>query len=82
MESGQEKGTDEQDQSENPNDFKDPSVEKRERLLAIDEEIADEEEEEIAKTTSSQCTSSLQPSKSAMRHLLAMDEAGNFFISF
>ena len=44
------KKKEDQDQLENPSDFKDPSVEQKERLLAIDEEIADEEDVEIAKT--------------------------------
>lgn len=42
------KSKDEQDQ-ENPNDFRDPSVEEKERLLAVDKDIFDEEDEEIVK---------------------------------
>ncbi len=42
------KSKDEQDQ-ENPNDFRDPSVEEKERLLAVDKDITDEEDEDIVK---------------------------------
>lgn len=65
---------DDDDQSENPNDFKDPALEQRERLLVIDEEVADEEDEDIAKTEPSglQC-SSLPP---YLRHLVCKDESG------
>ncbi|XP_078352981.1 NFX1-type zinc finger-containing protein 1-like isoform X1 [Oculina patagonica] len=42
------KNKDEQDQ-ENPNDFRDPSVEEKERLLAVDKDITEEEDEEIVK---------------------------------
>ena len=79
VESDQEKATDEQDQLENPNDSKDPSAEKKELLFAIDEEIADEEDKVIAKTTPKQRTSSLPFTKSAMRHLHVMDKSGNYF---
>lgn len=79
VESDQEKVTDVQDQLENPNDSKDPSAEKKELLFAIDEEIADEEDKVIAKTTPKQYTSSLPLEKSAMRHLHVMDKLGNYF---
>lgn len=78
VESDQEKVTDVQDQLENPNDSKDPSAEKKELLFAIDEEIADEEDKVIAKTTPKQYTSSL-PFKKSMRHLHVMDKSGNYF---
>ena len=43
-----EKKKDDHDQ-ENPSDFSDPSAEQKERLLNIDEEIADDDDKEIAK---------------------------------
>ena len=62
-----EKKKDDHDQ-ENPSDFSDPSAEQKERLLNIDEEIADDDDKEIAKMEtkaseysdiSSQCLRSL-----------------------
>ena len=72
------KKKEDQDQLENPSDFKDPSVEQKERLLAIDEEIADDEDVEIAKTEpfASQNRSSLSP---YLRYLVCSDETSKVF---
>jgi len=44
------KQRDKEDQEqENPNDLRDPAMEQRERLLAVDEELLDEEDKEIMK---------------------------------
>ena len=72
------KKKEDQDQLENPSDFKDPSVEQKERLLAIDEEIADEEDIEIAKTEPS--ASQDRPSlPQYLRYLVCTDETSKVF---
>lgn len=45
---GKQKNKEDQEQ-ENPNDLRDPAVEQIERLLAVDEELVDEEDKEIMK---------------------------------
>jgi len=37
----------EDQEQENPNDLRDPTMEQRERLLAVDEELLDDEDKEI-----------------------------------
>ena len=68
------KGKDEQDQ-ENPNDFRDPSVEEKERLLAVDK---DEEEEGFVKDKG---TDTKNPASGAetFRRLICVDEASKVF---
>lgn len=46
--SAKQKNKEDQEQ-ENPNDLRDPAVEQIERLLAVDEELVDEEDKEIMK---------------------------------
>lgn len=70
MESGQRKNKEDQEQ-ENPNDYRDPSAEQNERLLALDEESPDEDDKEIAKE---ECFSSqVHP---CLRKLVCLDENG------
>ena len=70
MESGQRKNKEDQEQ-ENPNDYRDPSAEQNERLLALDEETPDEDDKEIAKE---ECFSS--PDRPCLRKLVCLDENG------
>ena len=72
------KKKEDQDQSENPNDFKDPSVEQNERLLALDEEIADEEDKEIAKSEAVRSVE--RPSLRCRRNLVCIDESSKVFV--
>ena len=76
----QKKGKKDEDLQENPNDFRDPSVEHKERLLALEEEIADEEDKEIAKEedTSSQDPPHVQ----CLRNLVCLDEKGEVLFYF
>ena len=78
-ESGQQKRKEETDQQENPNDARDPSVEQRERLLALDEEIADEEDQSIAKEEETSCKSQAPLSVQCLRSLVCLDDAGKVF---
>lgn len=88
--SGKEKQTkkEDQDQLENPNDFKDPSVEQKERLLALDEEIADEEDREIADEEDKEIAkieaigSVEHPSLRCRRNLVCIDESSKVFAFF
>jgi len=41
--------SEEEQEQENPNDLRDPTMEQRERLLAVDEELLDDEDKEIMK---------------------------------
>lgn len=70
MESGQQKNKEDQEQ-ENPNDYRDPSAEQNERLLALDEESPDEDDKEIAKE---ECFSSQD--LPCLRKLVCLDENG------
>ena len=70
MESGQQKNKEDQEQ-ENPNDYRDPSAEQNERLLALDEESPDEDDKEIAKE---ECFSSQD--LPCLRKLECLDENG------
>ena len=79
MESDQQKTKEDQDQQENPNDARDPSVEQRERLLALDEEIADEEDQSIAKEEESSSKSQAPLSVQCLRSLVCLDDAGKVF---
>ena len=72
-ESDRKKSKEDQDQQENPNDFRDPSVEQRERLFAVDEVIADEEDKEIAKEEDTTSTTQ-SPSVQCLRNLVCLDE--------
>ncbi|CAH3144169.1 unnamed protein product, partial [Porites lobata] len=74
-ESDQQKRKEDQDQQENPNDARDPSVEQRERLLALDEEIADEEDQSIAKEEESSSESQAPLSVQCLRSLVCLDDA-------
>ena len=78
-ESDQQKTKEDQDQQENPNDARDPSVEQRERLLALDEEIADEEDQSIAKEEETSCKSQAPLSVQCLRSLVCLDDAGKVF---
>ena len=79
-ESDWKKGTKDEDLQENPNDFRDPSVEHKERLLALDEEIADEEDKEIAKEEDT--TSQDPPHVQCLRNLVCLDEKGKELFYF
>ena len=81
-ESGQRKKKEDQDQQENPTDARDPSVEQRERLLALDEEIADEEDQSIAKEEEISCKSQAPLSVQCLRSLVCLDDAGKVFSCF
>ena len=74
------KSKDNQDQSENPNDFKDPSVEQRERLLATDEEIADEEDKEIANKAKLPGSRDSSSKGRCLRNLVCIDESSKIFV--
>ena len=69
MESGQQTNKDQGE--ENPNDYKDPSAEQNERLLALDEESPDEDDKEIAEE---ECFSSQD--LPCLRKLVCLDENG------
>ena len=66
------KSKDEQDQ-ENPNDFRDPSVEAKERLLAVDKDEEEEDEDTDLKTA----VSGVEISS---RKLICVEEASNVFM--
>jgi len=68
------KSKDEQDQ-ENPNDFKDPSVEEKERLLAVDK---DEEEEGSVKEEDTDLNP-VSGVKISSRKLICVEETSNVF---
>ena len=72
------KSKEDQDHLENPTDFKDPSVEQKERLLATDEDITDEEDIEIAKALPT--TSQVSPSLQCLRNLICTDETSKVLI--
>ena len=76
-ESGQQE---DQDQQEYPTDARDPSVEQRERLLALDEEIADEEDQSIAEEEEISSKSRDPPSVQCLRSLVCLDDAGKVFL--
>ena len=76
------KSKEDQDQSENPSDFKDPSVEQKERFLATDEDIADEEDKEIATALPlpQVSTPQVSPSRQCLRNLICIDETSEVLI--
>ena len=63
-----------QGQVENPSDFSDPLVEKNERLLAIDEEITDDDDKEIAAKLESRASGS-SPAIECLRSLVCIDKS-------
>ena len=63
-----------QGQVENPSDFSDPSVEKNERFLAIDEEITDDDDKVIAADLPSQASGS-SPANECLRSLVCVDKS-------
>ena len=69
------------DQAENPSDFIDPSVEQNERLLAIDEEITDDDDREIAKELKSQASGS-PPATEDLRSLVCVDKSSKHYLLF
>ena len=80
------KKREDQDQLENPNDFKDPSVEQNERFQDLDEAIADEEDKEIAEeedkeTAKKEAIGSVEhPSLRCRRNLVCVDESSKVFV--
>ena len=70
-----------QGQVENPSDFSDPSVEKNERFLAIDEEITDDDDREIAAELKSQASGS-SPAIESLRSLVCIDKSSKHFLHF
>ena len=78
-ESDKQKGKKDQDQQENSNDARDPSAEQKERLLALDEEIADEEDQSIAKEEEISSKSQAPLSVQCLRSLVCLDETSKFF---
>ena len=79
-ESDKQKRKKDQDQQENSNDARDPSVEQKERLLALDEEIADEEDQSIAKEEEISSKSQAPLSVQCLRSLVCLDETSKFFL--
>ena len=77
--SDKQKGKKDQDQPENSNDARDPSAEQKERLLAVDEEIADEEDQSIAKEEDISRKSQAPLSVQCLRSLVCLDETSKFF---
>ncbi|KAK2558264.1 NFX1-type zinc finger-containing protein 1 [Acropora cervicornis] len=71
---GKGKQVEDQGQVENPSDFSDPSVEKNERFLAIDEEITDDDDREIAAELKSQASGS-SPAIESLRSLVCIDKS-------
>ena len=70
-----------QGQVENPSDVSDPSVEKNERLLAIDEEITDDDDRVIAAELKSQASGS-SPAIESLRSLVCIDKSSEHFLLF
>ena len=70
-----------QGQVENPSDFSDPSVEKNERFLAIDEEITDDDDREIAAELKSHGSGS-SPAIESLRSLVCIDKSSKRFLHF
>lgn len=70
-----------QDKSENPNDLKDPSVEQKERLLATDEVIADEEDKEIAKKSTFPASRVSSFKGRCLRNLVCFDKSSKILVS-
>ncbi|XP_015763067.1 PREDICTED: NFX1-type zinc finger-containing protein 1-like [Acropora digitifera] len=62
------------DQEENPSDVSDPSVEQNERLLAIDEEITDDDYKVIAEKLESQASGS-SPANECLLSLVCIDKS-------
>ena len=69
------------DQVENPSDFSDPSVEQNERLLAIDEEITDDDDRVIAEKLESQASGS-PPATEYLRSLVCVDKSSKHYLLF
>ena len=70
------KSKDEQDQ-ENPNDFRDPSVEEKERRLAVDQ---DEEEEGSVKDEDTDVKNTVSDAAISSRKLICVDETSKVVI--
>ena len=70
------KSKDEQDQ-ENPNDFRDPSVEEKERRLAMDQ---DEEEEGSVKDEDTDLKNTVSGAAISFRKLICVDETSKVFM--
>ena len=71
---GKGKQMEDQGQVENPSDFSDPSVEQNERLLAIDEEITDDDDKVIAEKLESQASGG-SPAIECLRSLVCVDKS-------
>ena len=68
-----------QGQMENPSDFSDPSVEQNERLLAIDEEITDDDDRVIAAKLESQA-SGRSPAIECLCSLVCVDKSSKHYL--
>ena len=69
------------DQVENPSDFSDPSVEQNERLLAVDEEITDDDDKVIAAKLESQASGG-SPAMECLRSLVCIDKSSKHYLLF
>ena len=77
------KPKDKEDQEqENPNDLRDPGMEQRERLLAVDEELPDDEDKEIRKNEApalQKCRETIN--EPFTRRLISIDETGTLLFT-
>ena len=71
-----------QGQVENPRDFSDPSVEKNERDLAIDEEITDGDDDRVIAAKLESRASGSSPANECLRSLVCVDKSSKHFLLF
>lgn len=70
-------------EQENPSDTRDPSVEEKERLLALDKDICDEEDEKIAQDVVHKDQDKRDPSCGTKeRKLVCVDETSKVLLSY
>ena len=72
----------EDQEQENPNDLRDPALEQSERLLAVDEELVDDEDKEIMKNEApvpQECRETID--ELCTRKLISIDETSKLLFT-